>query len=418
MPGWKALPDGLDPETRALTERMRRLIDRSGLGVMAVAERTGRERSQWDAYLSARRPVPRTAVAALAEVTGADAGELAAQWERAERARGRSASAPGPDGGVPDGGGRLGEGPDVGHPAPGGRLGEGPDVGHPAPGGKSGENPAGESPGAARRFDGPPGAVRPVAGAPVVGEPWGAAGSGGHDDRTLRIRHLGGPVPQEPSGPAPGRVPPPPSGPVASPPTGAASPPPPPPGEAAPPSAPAPRRRAATVLLRAAGGLGALLVVAAALLLVDLGGGGTDGADGRAAAPSTTPPPSPTRRTDLPAGVECSGADCAGRDPEAMGCGGPLATTVARARVGTARVEVRHSAVCAASWARITGAAPGDSVTVEVGGAVRSAIVPEAADGATARTDAYTPMLPDAPGAAVRACGALADGSEGCAKGR
>ncbi|MFJ4339081.1 hypothetical protein [Streptomyces sp. NPDC088915] len=73
MPGWKALPEGLDPEARASTERIRRLIDRSGLGVVAVAERTerteriertertGRERSARDAYLNARRPVPRGA---------------------------------------------------------------------------------------------------------------------------------------------------------------------------------------------------------------------------------------------------------------------------------------------------------------------------------------------------------------------
>ncbi|MEW1900345.1 MULTISPECIES: hypothetical protein [unclassified Streptomyces] len=45
MPGWKTLPDELDPEVRAFTERIRRLIDRSGLGVTAVAERTGRERA-------------------------------------------------------------------------------------------------------------------------------------------------------------------------------------------------------------------------------------------------------------------------------------------------------------------------------------------------------------------------------------
>ncbi|MFF7846758.1 DUF2690 domain-containing protein [Streptomyces sp. NPDC007910] len=340
MPGWKALPEELDPEVRAFTERIRRLVDRSGLGVVAVAERTGHERALWDAYLNARQPVPRGAVTALAEVTGADPADLTARWERA---RGRFA--PGAPGGTPEG------------PRAEDSRGREPY------GGTSG-GPEGEGP----------------------DEPGG-------DDRTLRIRRL------DPTGPvAPAPVPPPTDG-----------------GN----ERRAPRRRT-TVLLYAAGILGALLVVTAALLLVDLGGGdGPDaGDDGRAAAPSTTTAaPGPTSRTDLPAGVKCSGDDCAGRDPEAMGCGGPLAVTVDRVRVGTARVEVRHSAACAASWARITGAAPGDTVSVEVAGATERATVPEGADPA-AETDAYTPMLAVAPRAAARACGTLADGTEGCTAGR
>ncbi|MFC8171860.1 hypothetical protein [Streptomyces sp. NPDC057325] len=38
-PGWKALPGELGPEDRAFAERIRRPIDRGGLGVTAVAER-------------------------------------------------------------------------------------------------------------------------------------------------------------------------------------------------------------------------------------------------------------------------------------------------------------------------------------------------------------------------------------------
>ncbi|MFB7028782.1 MULTISPECIES: DUF2690 domain-containing protein [unclassified Streptomyces] len=318
MPGWKALPDELDPEVRAFTERIRRLIDRSGLGVAAVAERTGRERASWDAYLTARRPLPRGAVTALAEATGADPSDLTIRWERT---RGRYAA------------------------GDGGSGGGAPEVPSPAP--------------------------------------RSTASEGEH-----RI-----PAPEdEHRTPAP--VPPP------------------PPGHGT-------RTRRTTVLLHAVGILGALLVVTAALLLVDLGGGdGPDGAaDGRAAAPSTTSAPGPPPRTALPAGVKCSGADCAGRDPEAMGCGGPLAVTVARARVGTAGVEVRHSAACSASWARITGAAPGDTVSVEVAGATERATVPEDADTAATGTDAYTPMLAVAPGAAARACGTLADGTGACTAG-
>ncbi|OKJ68006.1 helix-turn-helix domain-containing protein [Streptomyces sp. CB02261] len=304
MPGWKALPDELDPEVRAFTERLRRVIDRSGLGVTAVAERTGHERAAWDSYLNARLPAPRGAVAALADVTGTDPADLAAHWERADRV-------------------------------------------------------------------------------------WG--------DHTMQIRRLD--LDSADAGP---RTPAPDSD---APPTPEAAP-------AAPVAAPGARSRRGVVLLYAAGIVGALLVVTAALLLVDLGG--SDGDDERAApAPTTTAPPV-TRPATLPAGVRCVGADCTGKDPEAMGCGGELAVTVARARVGAALVEVRHSDTCAAAWARITGAAPGDTVTVEAGGAERSATVAEGADTAVVDTDAYTPMVAVGSGADARACGTLADGRAGC----
>ncbi|MEU3691662.1 helix-turn-helix domain-containing protein [Streptomyces narbonensis] len=311
MAGWKALSDELDPDVRAFAERLRRMVDRSGLGVTAVAERTGHDRSTWDAYLSGRRPVPRNAVAALAEVTGTEPRDLAAEWERAERAWARS--------------GDREETPD-------------PD--------------------------------------------------GSRDDRTMRIRRLE-------ASQAPSRA----SAPTA--PTAPTAP-------AATPDSPPPPRPRRTLLLYATGTLGALLVVTAALLLVDLGGAG-DGADGRAAPPPSPTAPTAAPSTDLPAGVKCAGAACTGRDPEAMGCGGPLATTVARTRAGTALVEVRHSETCAAAWARISGAAPGDTVTVEVAGATRRASVPAGAD-----TDAYTPMLAVTAAGDATACATLTDGSETC----
>ncbi|MEU2242690.1 DUF2690 domain-containing protein [Streptomyces sp. NPDC018338] len=303
MPGWKALSDELDPDVRAFTERLRRLIDRSGLGVTAVAERTGHDRATWDACLDARRPVPRSAVAALAEVTGTDPGDLAAEWERAERGWSRSGR---PDGGTVD----------------------------------------------VDDADRPSDA----------------------DDRTMQIRRIAAPDPA----------------PVASP----------------PPAPPAARRR--PLLLYAVGTLGALLVVTAALLLVDLGG--ADGTDDRAVTPPSPTTPTAAPSTSLPAGVKCAGAGCTGRDPEAMGCGGPLATTVARARVGAVQVEVRHSATCAAAWARISGAAPGDAVTVSAGGATRRAEVVSAG----ADTDAYTPMLAVTAGTDATACATLAGGTEHC----
>ncbi|WP_329621619.1 XRE family transcriptional regulator [Streptomyces sp. NBC_01255] len=318
MPGWKTLSDELDPDVRAFAERLRRLVDRSGLGVTAVAERTGHDRSTWDAYLSARRPVPRNAVAALAEVTGTDPGDLAAEWERAERGWSRS--------GRPDGLDGAGDSGDAAGPDDG--PGDGPD-------------------------DGPGG------------------------DRTMQIRRLG-------QVPAPASAP------------------------ASPDPAPSPPRPRRTPLLYAAGILGALLVVTAALLLVDLGGTG-DGADDRAATPPSPTVPTAAPSASLPAGVKCAGPGCTGRDPEAMGCGGPLATTVAVTRVGTAQVEVRHSETCAAAWARITGAVPGDTVTVKAAGTTRRAEVSAGAD-----TDAYTPMLAVASGADATACATLADGSEAC----
>lgn len=100
-----------------------------------------------------------------------------------------------------------------------------------------------------------------------------------------------------------------------------------------------------------------------------------------------------------------------------MGCGGPLATTVARAAVGAAQVEVRYSETCGAAWARLTGGAPRDALTIRAGDAERRATVAAGTDTATAETDAYTPMVAVAPGTAALACGQLADGSEGCVTG-
>ncbi|MFD3533146.1 DUF2690 domain-containing protein [Streptomyces sp. NPDC058664] len=345
MPGWKALPDELDPEVRAFTERLRRLIDRSGLGITAVAERTGHERSAWDGYLNARLPAPRGAVVALADVTGSDPSDLATHWERADRGWNRSK----------------------------GVAGAG-----------SGE---GEAVDGDRDVD----------------------GAGGGSDRTMQIRRIDRPFPARTSAPDP-------SAPPVRAPDSAAAPASAPRTPTSDSGGPAPRTpavasRRRAVLLYAAGIVGALLVVTAALLLVDLGG--SDGAGEPVAAPPTTTAPPVTRPATLPAGVTCVGPDCDGQDPEAMGCGGALATTVARARVGAAQVEVRYSETCAAAWARITGAAPGDTVAVEAGGTERRATVAQDA-GTAAETDAYTPMVAVGSGADARACGTLANGREAC----
>ncbi|MDX2293763.1 MULTISPECIES: DUF2690 domain-containing protein [Streptomyces] len=358
MSAWKALSGELDPDVRTFVERLRLVIDRSGLGVVAVVERTGHDRADWDAFLHARRPVPRSAVVALSDITGADLGPLTAAWEHADRAwkrllreRAVAEAGPTPDPGPPPGPARDGV-------RDGRRDPEG--VPDPRPGPQ----------------DAPPA------------------------DRTLRIRKVVPPAPAH--GPTMAPAPDPAPAPAPDP-------------DPAPDPAPAPapgsvprKPRRATPLLYAAGIAGAALVVTAAVLLADLGGPGGSAAPTAAPTPSATtvaPEPAPS----LPDGVRCTGADCGGQDPERMGCGGPLATTVASTRIGPAFVEVRYSGVCAAAWARITGAAAGDEVSVQHGTAVQVANVPEGGD-----TDAYTAMIPVASGAAARACAMLAGGEDGC----
>ncbi|MEV0000140.1 DUF2690 domain-containing protein [Streptomyces sp. NPDC050848] len=94
MPRWQALPDELDPRVREFAGRLRRLVDRSGLSVAAVADRTGYSRTSWERYLEGRVLAPRGAVLALAEVTGTDPVRLTAEWERAERASKGSGQGP------------------------------------------------------------------------------------------------------------------------------------------------------------------------------------------------------------------------------------------------------------------------------------------------------------------------------------
>ncbi|MFK0170276.1 helix-turn-helix domain-containing protein [Streptomyces sp. NPDC090306] len=90
MPRWKALPDGLDPQLREFNEQLRRLVDRGGLSVATVAERTGYSRPSWERYLNGRLLAPKGAAVALAEVVGVDPAHVTTMWELAERAWSRS----------------------------------------------------------------------------------------------------------------------------------------------------------------------------------------------------------------------------------------------------------------------------------------------------------------------------------------
>ncbi|MFE3488224.1 DUF2690 domain-containing protein, partial [Streptomyces griseus] len=149
----------------------------------------------------------------------------------------------------------------------------------------------------------------------------------------------------------------------------------------------------------AVGALGALIVVVGAVLLAP-------GDDAAKAVP--TPSVAPTETApELPVGVECSGAECAGKDPEAMGCGGEFARTVAGAVVGGSKIEVRYSEVCSASWARLTEGTIGDTVRITAGEGAQDGEV-------MGDTDAYTPMVAVKNAADAKACATLTSGTKGC----
>ncbi|WP_228979908.1 XRE family transcriptional regulator [Streptomyces sp. DH12] len=383
MPRWRALSEELDPQVREFAGQLRRLVDRSGLSIAAVADRTGYSRTSWERYLNGRLLAPHGAVLALADVTGTDPDHLTTLWELAERAWSRAemrhdltmesiriaqARAALDDPGAGD------AAPPADAPAPA------PVSGTVLP--PTAVLPATVLPVTLLPADGPPGRARPTAPA---------------DDAA-------------PDYVPPGRLP-------VGPGTGAYAPVGRKPGAARPAPAPSGARGRAgrTAVSFLAGALGALLVVVAAVLLTDLGGPRGDraaDADGagvrRPAAPPA--PPASSVPAPLPEGVRCSGAACGGQDPQVMGCGGRYATTVASTVVATTMVEVRYSQVCGAAWARVSQAAPGDVVSVTApGGPTRAATVDGAED------DAYTPMVVVGDGTDAGACAALrATGVKGC----
>ncbi|KAA6214440.1 DUF2690 domain-containing protein [Streptomyces albofaciens JCM 4342] len=448
MPRWRALPEELDPQVKEFASQLRRLVERSGLSLAAVADRTGYSKTSWERYLNGRLLPPQRAVVALAEATGAHAGHLTTMWELAERAWSRSemrhdvtmeAIR------VAQARAALGE---FG-PAPGKAKSKLKDKVREKTKGKAAEEASGEAPGGARPQNaasasaGPapaaaprrtddlpssadfPGMAGPPA-APPAGTASGTKGgttegtTGGTASGTTRGT-AGRATGEAPSGTAddadrPGKVTWPrvtayvDAEPAAPPPRYEAPPPGPATGHLA--GQPAPtgppdgtdrqlRRRRVTMFL--AGVVGALLVIAAAVLLLDIGG-----KQEKQAAP--TPSASQSKKPALPAGVKCAGADCAGKDPETMGCGGRNADSPSRGFAGGSLIEVRYSKVCGAAWARITGAAPGDEAAISSAGRTEKAKAGQ--DG-----DAYTAMVPvSGDPKKVTACGTTAAGLKGCAK--
>ncbi|MFH8607747.1 DUF2690 domain-containing protein [Streptomyces sp. NPDC018029] len=353
MPRWKALPEELDPEIKEFVGQLRRLVDRSGLSIAAVSDRTGYSKTSWERYLNGRLLAPKGAIVALAEVTGTQPVHLITMWELAERAWSRS---------------------EMRHDMTmqairisQARAALGATGAHPTgPARPSSGSPASAAPPSTPVSRGGPvvGVAGPAGVSPTVPPQGGAGGSQGVFGAAAPFGEGSG------SGDSPD-------------------------GQR--------RRRKLTMFL--AGVVGALVVIAAAVFMT--GFGDDDKGDDKA-KPSATPT---AKDTKLPAGVECSGKDCAGKDPENMGCGDELARTTSRATVGTTLVEVRYSKTCGAAWARITQATPGDELTITGSGSGASA---KQSSTVNEDFDAYTPMVAVTSGTAAKACATLTSGETGC----
>ncbi|MEU9956189.1 DUF2690 domain-containing protein [Streptomyces sp. NPDC050982] len=432
MPRWRALPDELDPQVREFASQLRRLVDRGGLSVAAVADRTGYSKTSWERYLNGRLLAPKGAIVALAEVTGTNPVHLTTMWELAERAWSRSEmrhdmtmeairisqarAALGEFGSTPAKGGRNGKqaragGSATGAPTPGiaGPAGVAPTVppGTPVQGEERrtshGAGAGNASGGASGSRGGGWGVVATPSGASGSAGGYGYPGGLGASSSVGASGSAGASGGSGASGLGPSGSfgPPGMAGPAGA--AGSAGG---PPQDARPRSGGSPdgKRGKRRLTMFLAGVVGALVVIAAAVFLTDGGGDDKAGSD-------TTPTPTPTVSKELPAGVECFGADCAGKDPENMGCGGTLATTVEKAVVGTAQVEVRYSETCGAAWARITAAGPGDEVRITAGKAAAQTAQVDT------DTDAYTPMVAVKNATAAKACATLqTSGEEGCTK--
>lgn len=436
MPRWRALPDELDPQVKEFAGQLRRLVDRGGLSIAAVADRTGYSKTSWERYLNGRLLAPKGAIVALAEVTGTDPVHLATMWELAERAWSRSEmrhdmtmeairisqarAALGETGGhsvVKSGGsGRGGRSatatPGVAGPAgvtpsvpvqprssAGDRASRPPYGGAAASGGASriswgatpstSPSPPSSAPSSAAASRAGLAGGRSSTVSPAQGPGPGAASA----SSASSIRDTGGtggtPVVGGAAQLAGG----------ASAPSGVFGPP--PGGSRAGDGDARPKRRVPMFL---AGAVGGLVLIAGAFFLVN--GDGKDRADGKPPGSAST---STGTNPDLPAGVKCRGKGCEGKDPETMGCIGNLVRTADEATVGTARVEVRYSKTCQAAWARITGAVQGDEVQVAAGMTRQTAAIEAAGD-----TIAYTLMINVEGAGDATACATLASGKKGC----
>ncbi|MEO3845693.1 DUF2690 domain-containing protein [Streptomyces sp. B22F1] len=475
MARWKELPEELDPQIRDFAAHMRRLVDRSGLTVSEVADRTGYSRSSWERYLNGRLMPSRESVVAFAEVTGARDDQLMTEWSAADRAwsraelRNRSAlralraAEPGPDDPQDPEPGRqgrglrgvLGRGRGRGEETPGAgetaRLGGAggaaqgaerpvhPDAtersavrpGPPPPPERratraAGEGDAGAGTGAGERTAAAAGVGRGAeagadSGADAGTDAGGEAGSSAVDpaardaDETTKLRALSRPTPPPAPEPAGETAP---TRPISTAPAPA-------PPAAAPPRKNWPLRRvllAGLVTLLLTGG-GAGVVYVGHGLISDPGveeqqkprGGPPPGSGptGKTSGPGSGSG-SPSGSAELPEGVECRGDGCTGKDADEMGCGGESARTTTETTIGDMVLEIRYSEPCQAAWARITAAEPGSTVTAlaEVPGEE-----PVREDSSAGTSEGYTAMVVAEELDTVRACAELPDGTAACTKG-
>ncbi|GGT31013.1 helix-turn-helix domain-containing protein [Streptomyces chromofuscus] len=381
MPRWKALPEELDPQIREFATQLRRLVDRSGLSISALSDRTGYSKTSWERYLNGRLLAPKGAVVALAEVTGTNPIHLTTMWELAERAWSRSemrhdmtmeAMR------ISQARAALGE---FGAPpaTPKGRTARRGGSATATPGIAG---PAGVSPTVPSQPTAPDANAREAEGRQGVNS-WGLAGYAGPSPSGGRQgAGAGATRAQADRAPDAGGTP---QTPPRTPSDGDAS----------------GRRRLALFLA------GAVVVVVAAGAAYHFTGDGGDRNDTAGVSPS----PSVSAAADLPPGVKCSGESCTGKDAESMGCSGDLVTTARTATVGAIVVEVRYSETCGAAWGRITQAAPGDEVQVTVGTTKENGSVTTAGD-----TIAYTPMIAVRNAGQATACATLASGERGCTR--
>ncbi|MFJ3303414.1 helix-turn-helix domain-containing protein [Streptomyces sp. NPDC086549] len=407
MPRWKALPDELDPQVREFASQLRRLVDRSGLSIAALADRTGYSKTSWERYLNGRLLAPKGAIVALAEVTGTNPIHLTTMWELAERAWSRSEMRHDMTmEAIRISQARAALGEFGGQPAAGANGSKATRKGGSATVTPGIAGPAGVSPTIPPQPTAPDADAREEAArtsAPDGPNSWGIAGYEG-PSRTSR-RPSGQAAMPSASGPAPAPAPAPasasPDGPGLSPATAG------PYGE--PPQGPRPGgsssagaggKRRLTMFL--AGVVGMAVVIAAVFFFTHRGG------DKKHEGATKSPSPS-VSASDLPAGVKCSGAGCTGKDAESMGCSGDLVSTTKSVAIGTTVLEVRYSKTCGAAWGRITGAAQGDQVQVVVGKVKQTGDITTAGD-----TIAYTPMVAVKGAGEAKACATLASGRKGC----
>ncbi|MFF8862750.1 DUF2690 domain-containing protein [Streptomyces sp. NPDC015139] len=414
MPRWKDLPEDLDPQIKEFTSQLRRLVDRSGLSIAALADRTGYSKTSWERYLSGRLLAPKGAIVALSEVTGSSPVHLTTMWELAERAWSRAEmrhdrtmeairisqarAALGDFGAAEATGGpsaRQGGGSTTVAPGVAGPAGVRPSVpGRPAGPDADADTGAREDAGGepADGADGEDGADSGV-------NSWKLAGYRGPSPTSGRPgTGVRPPAPAEGPGPAPGT--PVPGTPVAGPAPQQGQPGAPRPADRVSAGGPGRRQR---LTMSLAGLVGVLVVIAGVFWFMNQGG---DDGKGRAAK---SPAPSASAHVKLPPGVKCAGSACDGKDAEAMGCSGDLVTTAKTATVGTTTLEVRYSKSCGTVWGRITGATQGDKVQVSSGKVKQTGEITAVGDAI-----AYTPMVAVKNPAAAKACAILASGRTGC----